>query len=304
MDYRFWTDPNDLLKINEKMVERIDRAIRLGEKYGVHVNLGLHRAPGFCILDGMDEKATGIHVTREQRSLYSDQATFDAFVHQWSYFALRYRGISNGKLSFNLLNEPVDAIGAPGHGAGIKNYVRAARAAVAGIRGADPKRLIVTDGYDAGRTPIPDLFDTGILQSGHDYSPIQLTHYRCVWARPQSDTWPPPSWPLQDKDGKIIADRRTVAEQYRPWGELAQHGIPIHFGEMGCNRLTPPEVVYAWTSDTLDMVNQLHSGWAFWNFRGVAGVLDTGRPGTDFKDFHGHQLDFKMLKLLQSKMRV
>jgi len=28
MDYRFWTDPNDLLKINDKMVEPIARAIR------------------------------------------------------------------------------------------------------------------------------------------------------------------------------------------------------------------------------------------------------------------------------------
>lgn len=39
MDYRFWTDPTDATKINEKMVEPIDRAIRLGEKYGVHVNV-------------------------------------------------------------------------------------------------------------------------------------------------------------------------------------------------------------------------------------------------------------------------
>jgi len=30
MDYRFWTDPQDLMKINEKKVEPIDRAIRLG----------------------------------------------------------------------------------------------------------------------------------------------------------------------------------------------------------------------------------------------------------------------------------
>src|SRR5271168_2709921 len=32
MDYRFWTDPNDLLKINDKGVEPIDRAIKLGQK--------------------------------------------------------------------------------------------------------------------------------------------------------------------------------------------------------------------------------------------------------------------------------
>lgn len=303
MDYRFWTDPNDLLKINEKMVEPIDRAIRLGEKYGVHVNICLHRAPGFCVLDGCDEKATGIHVEPEKLSLYRDQAALDAFVHQWVYFAKRYSGISNEKLSFNLLNEPLDPRGVPAH-AGLKEYVRVARVAIAAIRGIDPHRLIVTDGYDGGRTPLPELFDTGILQSGHDYSPVRLTHYRCVWARPDSDTWPPPGWPLKDAQGKTIADKESVAEEYRSWGDLAKQGIPIHFGEMGCNRLTPPDLVYAWTSDTLDMVNSLHSGWAFWNLRGVAGVLDTNRPGTEFKNFHGHQLDYKMLELLQSKMKA
>ena len=29
MDYRFWTDPNDMMKIDEQKVEPIDRAIRL-----------------------------------------------------------------------------------------------------------------------------------------------------------------------------------------------------------------------------------------------------------------------------------
>ena len=61
MDYRFWTDPADFFKIREDKVEPIDRAIRLGEKYGVHVNVCLHRAPGYCILDIMEEKLTGIH---------------------------------------------------------------------------------------------------------------------------------------------------------------------------------------------------------------------------------------------------
>jgi endoglucanase len=72
MAYRFWTDPNDLMKIDEKKVEPIDRAIRLGEKYGVHVNICLHRAAGFCVLDGLDAVVTGIHVTPEKASFYKD----------------------------------------------------------------------------------------------------------------------------------------------------------------------------------------------------------------------------------------
>jgi len=46
MDYRFWTDTEDLMTIRQKNVEPIDRAIRLGEKYGIHINICLHRASG------------------------------------------------------------------------------------------------------------------------------------------------------------------------------------------------------------------------------------------------------------------
>ncbi len=302
MDYRFWTDPNDLLKVNEKMIEPIDRAIRLGEKYGVHVTIGLHRAPGFCILDGNDDQASGIHIKREKTSVYRDQGTLDAFIHQWVYFARRYKGISNAKVTFNLVNEPIDVKWTQ-PSSDLKDYIRVVRAAVSGIRAEDPTRLIVTDGYDAGRTPIPELYDTGILQSGHDYSPVQLTHYHCAWARPASMTWPLPTWPLKDASGKVIADRETLAAEVAPWKDLAKRGIPIHFGETGCNRYTPPKVYYAWLSDMLDVINDLKCGWAFWNFRGVAGPLDPDRPGTEYKNWHGHKLDFKMLNIIQSKLK-
>ncbi len=72
---------------------------------------------------------------------------------------------------------------------------------------------------------------------------------------------------------------------------------------MGCNRYTAPAVAHAWYSDTLDMINGLHSGWALWNFRGSNGILDTNRPGTKYKDWHGHQLDFELLQILQAKMK-
>jgi len=106
MDYRFWTG-SDLSTIHEKQIEPIDRAIRLGEQYGVHVNICLHRAPGLCILDTMDDKLTGISVTKEKTDVFTDPHTFDAFVHQWTFFAERYKGIPSQRLSFNLVNEPI-----------------------------------------------------------------------------------------------------------------------------------------------------------------------------------------------------
>ncbi|MGA3324426.1 MAG: hypothetical protein ABSF45_08125, partial [Terriglobia bacterium] len=85
---------------------------------------------------------------------------------------------------------------------------------------------------------------------------------------------------------------------------LASHRILIHFGEMGAYKHTPPSVVLAWFEDTLDVLNELHTGWALWNFRGPFGILDTERPGTMFEDWHGHQLDRPLLSLLQKRMII
>jgi endoglucanase len=324
MDYRFWTDPQDLHKIHENKVAPIDRAIKLGEKYGIHVNICVHRAPGYCILDTMDESLTGIHITKEKSSVFSDPKMLDAFVYQWSYFARRYKGIASNKLSFNLVNEPlimpsaeeIEQLKKAGKSspADIFNpeilqrhapeYTRVAQAAIAEIGKQDPQRLVVTDGYIAGTAVIPDLFATGVMQSCHTYHPMQVTHYQCEWARGMlSDKTPVPTWPTRDAKGTVI-DRAELARTFAPWSEPAAHGIPIHFGEMGCYKHTPPEVVLAWFDDTLSVIGDLHSGFALWNFRGPFGVLDTERAGTKFEDWHGHRLDRELLSLLQRKMQA
>jgi endoglucanase len=322
MDYRFWTDSQDLFKIREDKVVPIDRAIKLGEKYGVHVNVSLHRAPGYCILDTLDESVTGIHVTKEKSSVFADPKMLDAFVYQWTYFADRYKGISSEKVSFNLVNEPIvmptaaeieeqkkagqskpadiSVEFARRHAA---DYTRVARAAIEAISKHDPQRLVITDGYNGGTAVISDLFDTGVLQSCHTYHPVQLTHYQCEWARGfLTGAEPLPTWPLKINKGAVI-DRAELAHTFQPWSELAARGIPIHFGEMGCYKHTPPNVVLAWFDDTLSVLGDLHSGWALWNFRGPFGVLDTERRGTKFEDWHGHQLDRALLGLLQKKMK-
>ena len=44
--------PEDVYKIDEKAVERIDKLVALAHKYKMHVSLNLHRAPGYCINAG------------------------------------------------------------------------------------------------------------------------------------------------------------------------------------------------------------------------------------------------------------
>jgi endoglucanase len=321
MDYRFWTDASDLMSISEKHVEPVDRAIRLGEKYGVHVNFCLHRAPGECILDGMNEALTGIHITQERTNLYENEQALEAFIYQWTYFAERYRSIPVAQLSFNLVNEPKYRLSAAEE-ADLKGhkpddafsrelshrhelqYVRVARETIDAIRTRDPERVIVSDGYPVANSPVPELFDTGVMQACHTYIPAPLTHYHTEWAPAYStpDT-PLPTWPLKDRQGRVF-DRAALAAIFQPWADLPRRGIPIHFAEMGANKHTPPNVVLAWFDDTLSVLNDLHTGWALWNFRGPFGIVDSERPGTKYEDWQGHQLDRALLGLLQRRMKL
>lgn len=324
MDYRFWTAPNDLLKIDERKVEVIDRAVGLGAKYGIHVSLCLHRAPGFCILDDMDAALTGIHVTPEETSFYEDTHALEAFVNQWSYFAKHYRGISAERVSFNLVNEPMyrptserkrvlmeslkdkpqEEINQAIEAYGAKEYARVAAAAISGIRSVDPNRTIIIDGSAVARSPVPELFESGVIQSPHTYFPPEVTTYQGEWARQWLKATELPAWPLKDKSGKVIYDRKSIDAYFEPWRHVVQQGVPIHVGELGCYKFTPPDVTLAWFEDTLDAIGELKSGWALWNFRGPFGILDTQRSGTKFQEWHGHQLDRPLLELLQKKMKA
>jgi endoglucanase len=51
--------------------------------------------------------------------------------------------------------------------------------------------------------------------------------------------------------------------------------------------------------DCLTLWKEAGWGWALWNFRGPFGILDSRRADVAYEDFHGHQLDRKMLTLLR-----
>ena len=88
-------------------------------------------------------------------------------------FAKRYRGIPNEQLSFNLLNEP--------SGVSAAAYVNVAGKIVTAIRAQDPQRLIISDGLEWGRDPIPELAPLRIAQATRGYTPMDITHYKATW---------------------------------------------------------------------------------------------------------------------------
>ncbi|NQV35302.1 MAG: cellulase family glycosylhydrolase [Phycisphaeraceae bacterium] len=295
MDYWLWIDtnwretrtlaPDDMVKIKESMMERVDRTIEIGLRYGLHVSLNLHRAPGYCINNP----------DREPFVLWSDSRAEDAFAFHWDLFAKRYRNVSAKHLSFNLVNE------APGVRQGYmsaEDYRRVMTRATEAIRKHTPDRIIIIDGLSVGNRVVENMIPTGVVQSVHAYTPAGISHYRASWVD-KNQSFPTPTWPLLNKDGSVKYDRAKLEAHYAPWAELAKKGIGVHCGEAGCYSKTPYDVFYAWYSDVMDILKGHGIGYALWNFRGSFGILDSGRTDIELEDWHGHKLDRRLLTLLQ-----
>lgn len=164
MDYWLWIDsdwrktkqlsPDDVYKIDETTMEKVDRTVELGAKYDLHVSLNFHRAPGYCINNP----------DREPFVLWSDKRAEDAFVFHWDLFAKRYQGVPTKQLSFNLVNE------APRVREGYmsaEDYRRVMTRATDAIRRYTPDRTIIIDGLSVGNQVVDNMIPTGVAQSVH-----------------------------------------------------------------------------------------------------------------------------------------
>ncbi|HET9487061.1 MAG TPA: cellulase family glycosylhydrolase, partial [Chryseosolibacter sp.] len=209
--------PEDVYKINEQNVERIDRIVLLAHKYHLHVSLNLHRAPGYCVNAGFSEPY----------NLWKDQEALDAFCFHWNMWAKRYKEMSPKKISFDLLNEPSmredmndqhsKRSAVPG-----ELYRKLAIAASAAIRKENRKHLIIADGNNVGNTVIPEITDLDIAQSCRGYNPGIISHYKAPWANKDPDSLPEPKWPGQVGDRYL--SRAILEEYYKPWIDLAKSG--------------------------------------------------------------------------------
>jgi endoglucanase len=277
MDYRCWTDPADPYRLDEKVLAEIDQAVEFGRKHGVHVDLNLHRAPGYTVAR-----------PPEKRNLWKDEEAQKQFAFQWRSFAKRYRGIPPQRLSFDLVNEPARVKASV--------YAKVARQAVAAIRAEDPERLVISDGLQWGREPIAELSDLGIAQSTRGYDPMGVSHYKASWVG--GENWPEPKWPWK-KGGRTLDKHWLRQGRIRPWKALQAKGVGVHVGEWGAFKFTPHPVVLRWAEDCLSLWQEAGWGWALWNFRGAFGILDSGRADVKYEAFRGHKLDRQLLDLLR-----
>ncbi len=181
IDYRIYTKSGDWSTYLEPRLAQIDQAVAWGQKYGLHLCLNLHRAPGYCV----NAPSTPLPASQDV-SLWDNAAAQAAFAAHWRMFARRYQAIPAGALSFNLVNEPGNVTG--------ETYVRAVQPAIDAIRAVSPERIIISDAVDFGNGRIDALLAQNLVISPHFYNPVNLTHYQAEWVS-GSTTWPVPVWP-------------------------------------------------------------------------------------------------------------
>jgi endoglucanase len=280
LDYRCWTERDRPYDLNEPILKEIDQAVALGRKYGIHVQINFHRAPGFTVAS-----------PAEPKSLWTDREIERVCAHHWATFAARYQGVPNSLVSFNPLNEPDDKVKPEEHRATIERLSAA-------VRAKDPQRLIVCDGRSWATVPPIELIGLNVAAALHDYNPMPLTHFKAPWIN-GSEGWPTPIWPLKQSGGRTV-DRATIArELIKPWKDLEASGVGLMVGEFGVFNQTPHRVALAWMSDALAEFKSAGWGWALWNFTGGFGICNSDRPDVRYENWHGRQLDRAMLDVLQ-----
>lgn len=193
MDYRTWIRGGDWRSFDEAVLKEIDQAVEWGGRYGIHVSINFHRAPGYTVAS-----------PKEKTDLWADPETQEVCALHWATFARRYKGTPNERLSFNLFNEPSNVDGA--------TYYRVAKGIVEAIRKEDPARLIIADGLSWGKAPCQELYPLCIAQATRGYTPSYISHYKAEWAG-SWDGVPVPGWPRTKAIGWLAGDGKKELQK-------------------------------------------------------------------------------------------
>lgn len=281
--YRLWSSPDNPTEVRPEALEKLDNMIDNCLSNGLHINLCMHRLPGYCINN--DEAVP------EKGNLFTSKELLIAAAEQWKMLAERYKGISADKLSFNVVNEPERYVT-------MEQYQILIESVMNRVYEITPDRLFIIDGLHCGdHPPIFSMYENlgkKCAYSCRGYTPRGLTHYTVF---PEYNTTPL-TWPGAYEFGKPV-DTNRLEQAYGIWAYMAEKlGVGVHCGEMGCYNKTPHDITLAWLDDVLRILTEHNIGYALWQFNGPFGVADSGRADVDYVKMGGRMIDKKMLDIM------
>ncbi|MDO4571622.1 MAG: cellulase family glycosylhydrolase [Planctomycetia bacterium] len=199
MDYRTWIKDGDWRRFDETIIDEIAQAVDFGDKYGIHVLLNFHRAPGYTVAK-----------PQEAKLVWDDSEALEVCTLHWNHFARRFHDVPSQLLSFNLFNEPANV--------DLEPFMKVHRTLCAAIRAESPKRLIICDGMSWGTKPTMELVELRVAQATRGYMPMEVSHYHTTWAGDYLRDMPaPPTWPMNHKtNGMLFSPHKSgISDQMR-----------------------------------------------------------------------------------------
>lgn len=278
----------DWYKLNDHALSYLDKLITKGKQYGIHMNICMHRIPGYCV-NGADLEPYQLY--DENPGNYNK--ALDAAAFHWKMFAERYKNYSNREVSFDLFNEP------PYFGSA-ERYDIIARRLVKTIREVDPGRQIVADGLKIGQLPVESVIDLNLIQSTRGYQPKMVSHYQATWVpKNEFEAFGEPTWPMKDDAGNLWDKKMLRKMSIDPWKTVVDKGVKVHVGEWGVLNTVSQPVALAFMEDYLSLWKEAGWGWALWGIEGNFGVVNNQRPGVVLEDYKGKKVNRQMIELLK-----
>jgi endoglucanase len=209
IDYRFLYNISDKT-LNMDKIYWLDLAVEYAIKYNIHIEINLHKAPGFWVggeFDGMD-------------LLQSKSPAAEHFILIWQAIARRYKDIPNTIIDFNLLNEPPAKFLEQDGTTPVRAYKQILIDVMNAIRAERSDRLIV---IDVDRRQPFNLDSLGIsidniYQAPHCYAPFSVTHEGMNGGNifPANFTNKQATWPITNYFNGFI---------YGPWHSKQLFGV-------------------------------------------------------------------------------
>ncbi len=231
-----WAEAEAPYAIDETFLASVDEAVELSLDAGLAVIIDLHH---------YDE-------------IFEDpEAHGDRLAGMWLNIAERYKALPTDTVSFEVLNEPNQALTPEFWNPILGQTVEA-------IRTVDPNRTLIvgpTEWYAVAQLEnfaLPD--DDNLILTFHYYEPFRFTHQGAGWL-PGTDEWLGTTFSPDDEAAATIdADFATVAE----WAN--ERNLPVFLGEFGVITNADPQSRLAWLRFIREAADIQGFSWAVWDW--------------------------------------